>query len=101
MPHLPRLMALLLFAASLPLTDLAGAAPLRTRDVIPLWPGDGVGPGSENSPARLTITERSMLPFWPDRILTGITRPNLTAFVPDRPNRLMQNPVNDWWWCLS
>jgi acetyl esterase/lipase len=61
------------------------AAPLKTRDVVDLWPG-GVGPGSEKSPAQLAITERSKVAFWPDRIVTGITRPNLTAIVPDKPN---------------
>jgi acetyl esterase/lipase len=63
----------------------ACAASLKTRDVVELWPG-GVGPGSEKSPAQLTITERSKVAFWPDRIVTGITRPNLTAIVPDTPN---------------
>lgn len=63
----------------------ASAAPLKTRDVIELWPA-GVGPGSEKSPAQLTVTERSKVAYWPDRIVTGITRPNLTAIVPDRPN---------------
>jgi acetyl esterase/lipase len=63
----------------------ASAAPLKTRDVVELWPG-GVAPGSERSPAQLTVTERSKVAYWPDRIVTGITRPNLTAFVPDKPN---------------
>lgn len=66
-------------------TGAACAAPLKTRDVIDLWP-NAVGPGSENSPAQLTITERSQVAYWPDRIVTGITKPNLTAFVPDTPN---------------
>lgn len=60
------------------------AAPLKTRDVIELWPG--VAPGSETSSATLTVTERSKVPYWPDRALTGVTRPSLTAFVPDKPN---------------
>jgi acetyl esterase/lipase len=63
----------------------ASAEKLKTRDVIDLWPG-GVGPGSENSPAQRTITERSKVAYWPDRALTGVTKPNLTAFVPDTPN---------------
>jgi acetyl esterase/lipase len=63
----------------------AWAAPLKTRDVVELWPA-GVGPGSEKSPAQLTVTERSKVAFWPDRVVTGITRPTLTAFVPDQPN---------------
>ena len=61
------------------------AAPLKTRDVIELWPA-GVGPGWEKSPVQLTVTERSKVAYWPDRIITGITRPNLTAIVPDKPN---------------
>jgi acetyl esterase/lipase len=58
---------------------------LKTRDVLEIWP-NGVAPGSENSPAKLTVTERSKVAYWPDRAITGITRPNLTAFVPDKPN---------------
>ncbi|MBT3065664.1 alpha/beta hydrolase [Rhodoferax sp. U11-2br] len=74
-----------LLATGLLASCLAVSAPLKTRDVIELWPGS-VGPGSEQSPAKLTITERSKVAYWPDRIVTGITRPNLTAFVPDKPN---------------
>ncbi|MBS1208663.1 MAG: putative esterase/lipase precursor [Proteobacteria bacterium] len=69
----------------LALTSVAHAEPLKTRNVLEIWPA-GVAPGSENSPAKLTITERSKVAFWPDRAITGITRPNLTAFVPDKPN---------------
>lgn len=69
----------------LAMASLAQAAPLKTRDVLEIWP-NGVAPGSENSPAKLTITERSKVAYWPDRAITGITRPNLTAFVPDKPN---------------
>lgn len=63
----------------------AMANSLNSRDVFEIWP-NGVAPGSEHSPAELKITERSQVAFWPDRILTGITRSNLTAFVPDHPN---------------
>jgi len=59
--------------------------PLKTRDVIELWPG-GAGPGSEQSLREFAIAERSNIPFWPDRIATGISKPDLTAFVPDKPN---------------
>lgn len=62
----------------------ATAAPLKTRDVIDLWPG--VAPGSETSTATLTVTERSKVLYWPDRAITGVIKPNLTAFVPDKPN---------------
>jgi len=61
------------------------ASNLNTRDVFEIWP-KGIAPGSEHSPAIFKITERSQVAYWPDRILTGITRPNLTAFVPDHPN---------------
>ncbi len=73
-----------LLAAALMVAGVTEAAPLKTRDVIELWPG--VGPGSEQSVAQLTVTERSKVAYWPDRVVTGITRPNLTAFVPDKPN---------------
>ena len=55
-------------------------------DVLEIWPG-GIGPGSEGLSITPTITENSKIAFFPERSLTGITRPNLTAFVPDTPNR--------------
>lgn len=58
---------------------------LNTRDVFEIWP-NGIAPGSEHSSAVFKVTERSQVAFWPDRIATGITRPSLTAFVPDHPN---------------
>ena len=36
---------------------VACAAPLKTQDVLEIWP-NGVAPGSENAPVKLTITER-------------------------------------------
>ena len=54
-------------------------------DVLEIWP-DGIGPGSEGLSITLTIKENSKIAFFPERSLTGITRPNLTAFVPDSPN---------------
>jgi acetyl esterase/lipase len=74
-----------LVVACLAIGSFAQAAPLKTRDVLEIWP-TGVAPGSENSPAKLTVTERSKVAYWPDRAITGITHPNLTAFVPDKPN---------------
>lgn len=74
-----------LLATGLLASCLSMAEPLKTRDVIELWPGS-VGPGSEQSTVQLTVTERSKVAYWPDRVVTGITRPNLTAFVPDKPN---------------
>ena len=60
-------------------------APLSTHDRIELWP-DGVAPGSEDSPARYTISERSADVFWPHRVASGITRPSLTAYPAACPN---------------
>jgi len=74
-----------LLMTALAIVPAVRAEPLRTRDLIDLWPG-GVGPGSEQSPAKRTITERSKAAYFPDRSLIGVTRPNLTAFVPDHPN---------------
>lgn len=65
--------------------SIALAAPLKTLDIVEIWP-NGVAPGSENSTVKLTIAESSTNAFFPERSLTGITRPNLTAFVPDKPN---------------
>ena len=64
---------------------LENAAALTNGKVIDLWPG-GIAPGSEASTRVFTLTERSSAPFRPDRVATGITRPSLTAFVPDQPN---------------
>jgi acetyl esterase/lipase len=48
-----------------------------------------VAPGSENSTATPTVLERSKVLYWPDRALTGIITPSLTAFVPDKPNGMV------------
>ena len=64
---------------------LGNAQALTNGKVIDLWPG-GIAPGSEASTRVFTLTERSTAPFRPDRVATGITRPSLTAFVPDQPN---------------
>ena len=71
--------------ASLFVAGATCASPLKTKDVVDLWP-NAIGPGSEHSPVKLTVTERSKVAYWPDRIVTGITKPNLTAFVPDSYN---------------
>lgn len=60
------------------------AAPLKPREVIPLWPAGA--PGSATVSLKETIVERSTVPFWPDRAITGITRPDLTALLPAKPN---------------
>ena len=63
----------------------ANAPALTNGKLIELWPG-GIAPGSEASTRAFTVTERSTAAFRPDRVATGITRPSLTAFVPDQPN---------------
>jgi len=62
----------------------AFADPLKDRQVIDLWPA--TPPGTEASKAIPTIVERSKSLFNPDRALTGIIKPTLTAFVPAKPN---------------
>lgn len=70
--------------AALALAAGAEAAPLKDRQVIDLWAA--VPPGTEASSAKPTITERSKSLFQPDRALTGIVAPTLTALVPEKPN---------------
>jgi acetyl esterase/lipase len=62
----------------------AVAAPLADRQEIALWPG--TPPGSENVAIKLTVTERSKTLFMPDRAITNIIKPSLTAFLPEKPN---------------
>lgn len=61
----------------------AGARMLANEQAIPLWPER---PAS--APADLTpvIIDRSPNPFRPNRALTGIAEPSLTAYLPERPN---------------
>lgn len=66
------------------ITEKVNAAPLQHKDVINIWPG--AAPGSENSPAKYTVVERSKIAFFPDRAVTGITHPTLTVFKPEHPN---------------
>ena len=80
-----RTTAFALFAAASMLFHAAHADPLKTSDLIYLWPSQ-VAPGSDHSPAQQTITESGKSPYFPDRSLTGVTKPTLTAFVPDHPN---------------
>lgn len=53
-------------------------------DVIELWPGEA--PGMPASPPVETVTERSSDPAVADRALTGIARPRLQVFRPEKPN---------------
>jgi acetyl esterase/lipase len=60
------------------------AAALADGQVIPLWPGPA--PGSARVTREEKIEDRSQDPAHPDRVVTGITKPTLTAFVPAKPN---------------
>ena len=57
---------------------------LKTHDTIHLWPGR-VAPGSEKLGPLPVVLERSTDLFWPDRILSNIAQPSLTAFFPKKP----------------
>jgi acetyl esterase/lipase len=63
---------------------MATTDPLEDRQVIDLWPS--VPPGTDVCRATPTVVERSSTLFHPDRALTGIIKPTLTAALPERPN---------------
>lgn len=56
----------------------------RQGEEIALWPG--IAPGSEGVSITLTVVERSKDPARPNRATSLVTRPTLTAYVPDKPN---------------
>lgn len=60
------------------------AQPLVNGQVIPLW--QGMAPGSEKITAEEKIVERSKDPARPNRIYTQVSKPTLTACVPDKPS---------------
>jgi len=78
-------------ALGLMLAGAAGAAtsssdtPEEVASRIWLWP-DTIAPGSERIAVRQAIVERSSDPAFPDRIITGVTRPYLVVYRPKRPN---------------
>jgi acetyl esterase/lipase len=80
-----RLCALGLVAVAATMFGAAHADPLKTSDLLYIWPNQ-VAPGSEHAAFQQTITESGKSPYFPDRSLTGVTKPTLTAFVPDHPN---------------
>ncbi len=59
-------------------------APLNDGQEIPLWPG--TAPGSDGLHVQEAVTSRGPDPAHPDRCVTGISRPSLTAFVPEQPH---------------
>src|SRR6476620_3700854 len=58
-------------------------APVEQQELL-LWPG--TAPGSANVTIKETIVERSDDPLHPDRALTGVTKPSVTAYLPRKPN---------------
>lgn len=72
-----------LFTAVL-LCASGAAAQVRTGDELPLWPG--AAPGSAGLLLQEAVTQTSTDPAVPNRTYSGITRPTLTAFVPEHPN---------------
>lgn len=78
------MLALVSAGFCLALAGAAGAAPLSDRQVIELWAS--TPPGTEAAQVKPVITERSKSLFQPDRALTGIIAPSLTALVPPKPN---------------
>lgn len=73
------------FTFVLCLSGTSIAAPFNASSEILLW-GAAVPPGSEAVTAKEQITNRSSDPERPDRTLSGIARPSLTAFLPAKPN---------------
>ncbi len=87
MNHLPRdarCFAGALVLLSLPCASAQAARPLVDRQEILLWPA--TPPGSDGVKLEEKTQERSKDPANPDRAVTGVTKPSLTAFVPARPN---------------
>jgi len=63
---------------------LAGTAAAADPEAVSIWP-DGP-PGRQASPTVQTVTERSEPPELRDRIVTGITDPQLAVFRPEAPD---------------
>ncbi|MGM3175454.1 pectin acetylesterase PaeX [Dickeya lacustris] len=53
--------------------------------IFPIWP-QGEAPGAITSSVQQVTTERSKDPSLPDRAVTGIRRPEITAYLPEKPN---------------
>ncbi|WP_035341608.1 MULTISPECIES: pectin acetylesterase PaeX [Dickeya] len=52
---------------------------------FPVWP-QGDAPGAITSSVQQMTTERSKDPSLPDRAVTGIRRPEITVYLPEKPN---------------
>jgi len=71
-------------AAVLPALASAHTARSEPDEVIELWPNGA--PGMPAKPPVEVVTERHSDPVLPDRSMTGITRPRLHVFRPEKPN---------------
>ncbi|MDE1147833.1 MAG: alpha/beta hydrolase [Azospirillaceae bacterium] len=70
---------------------------------FPIWPADGVGPGSEKLAIKEAVVERSADPATlNDRYTLGITRPHLALYRPDHPNgtALLVMPGGGYRWVV-
>jgi acetyl esterase/lipase len=70
--------------AFLILTGASHAAALVDQQEIRLW--SGVAPGSEKLALKETVTERTAVTQMPDRAITNVQNPTLTAYLPAQPN---------------
>ncbi len=52
---------------------------------FPVWPS-GDAPGAKNSPVSYALLERSNDPALPDRAVTGVRAPQITVYLPQKPN---------------
>jgi acetyl esterase/lipase len=70
--------------AFLILTGASHAAALVDQQEIRLW--SGAAPGSEKLALKETVTERTAVTQMPDRAITNVQNPTLTAYLPAQPN---------------
>jgi len=63
---------------------VAGAFPIAHGVEYALWPS--TPPGSANVKLKETVRDESKDPNDPQRVISGITRPTIRAFLPSQPN---------------
>jgi len=75
-----RMLCALALLAAICASPSFGAA-LATGEEVPLWPG--TPPGTPAATQAETVTETGTDPARPNRTYSGVTRPTLTAYLPD------------------
>ena len=70
--------------AFLILAGASHAAALADQQEIRLW--NGAAPGSEKLALKEMVTERSAVAQTPDRAITNVQNPTITAYLPAQPN---------------